>query len=141
MRIIIDTNIFVSGLLNKKGAPGKIVDAVLQGELIAVMSDTTFDELAEVLNRPRLAPYFNRAHARPVEFLESLKILIEKVSFQAIDCEFKIRDAKDRPFIELAATPPKPDFLITGDKDFEEKRYAGVRVISANRFAKQFLSL
>jgi predicted nucleic acid-binding protein len=107
MRLIIDTNIFVSGLLNREGAPGKILDSVLYGDLIAVMSDTTFNELSEVLNRPRLAPYFKKANAKPVE---------------------------------LAATPPKPDFLITGDKDFEEKRYAGVKVISANQFTKQFLS-
>ena len=140
MRLIIDTNIFVSGLLNREGAPGKILDSVLYGDLIAVMSDTTFNELSEVLNRPRLAPYFKKANAKPIEFLESLNSLIERVKIQAYDCEIEIRDIKDQPFIELAATPPKPDFLITGDKDFEEKRYAGVRVISANQFAKQFLS-
>ncbi len=139
MRIIIDTNIFVSGLLNKKGAPGKIIDAILDGDMVALMSDITFNELKEVLNRPRLAPYFKRAQTKPTEFLESLTLLIEIVSVQSVDCEVKIRDIKDQPFIELAATLPKPDFLITGDKDFEQKHYAGVHVISASQFAGQFL--
>ena len=36
MQVIIDTNIFVSGLLNKKGAPGQIINALLQGDIIAL---------------------------------------------------------------------------------------------------------
>ena len=139
MRIIIDTNIFVSGLLNKKGAPGQVIDAVLQGDITALMSDVTFNELKEVLNRPRLLSYFEKAQVKPTKFLELLELLIEMVSVQSVECEVKIRDIKDQPFIELAAISPKPDFLITGDKDFEQKRYAGVRVISASQFVKQFI--
>ena len=50
-----------------------------------------------------------------------------------------IRDEKDRPFIELAATIPSPEYIITGDKDFEQGNYSGVPVISASLFVQKIL--
>ncbi len=43
----------------------------------------------------------------------------------------RARDPKDQPFIDLATISPRPDFIITGDKDFEQNRYGEVPVISA----------
>jgi len=137
MRVIIDTNVFISGLINAKGSPGKIVEAVLLGELTAVVSDYTFSELVTVLQRPRLAPYFERANIQIDKLIEDLESLLEFVTAQAVETD--IRDIKDRPFIDLAASIPAPDFLITGDKDFEHNRYAGVRVISASLFIAEVL--
>lgn len=97
MRIIIDTNIFISGLISKKGAPSKIINAVLQGWLIPVVSQITLAELINVLQRPRLQ------------------------------------------IINLAATIPQPDFIVTGDKDFTEKSYFNVPVISATMFVNTVL--
>ncbi|MEK7223500.1 MAG: putative toxin-antitoxin system toxin component, PIN family [Pseudomonadota bacterium] len=54
MRVIIDTNVLVSGLISRSGPPAQIINAVLRGEIVPVMSDVTFAELEEVLHRPRL---------------------------------------------------------------------------------------
>ena len=51
MRVIVDTNIIVSGLISPTGPPGKIVDALLQGFLVPVMSQATLAELEAVLMR------------------------------------------------------------------------------------------
>jgi predicted nucleic acid-binding protein len=50
-----------------------------------------------------------------------------------------MRDPADRPFVDLAATHPTPDFIVTGDKDFEQDHYHGVPVISASMFVKTVL--
>jgi putative PIN family toxin of toxin-antitoxin system len=123
VRVIIDTNILVSGLISGRGAPAKIVDAVLQGRIIPVMSTTTFEELEEVLSRPQLQTYFKRAQVSPQDFLANLKNVAEVVHPKPVN--INIRDHKDRPFIELTMTEPEPEYLITGDKDFEQDRYAG----------------
>jgi hypothetical protein len=47
-----------------------------------------------------------------------------------------MRDPADRPFVDLAATHPTPDFIVTGDKDFEQDHYHGVPDISASVFVK-----
>ena len=38
MRLVIDTNVFVSGLLNPNGPPGQILDHVVHGRVIAIYS-------------------------------------------------------------------------------------------------------
>lgn len=79
MRVIIDTNILISGLISKKGAPSKIINAVLQGQLVPVCSQVTLAELENVLQRPHLQAYFQRSGVAPVEFIETFKQLAEMI--------------------------------------------------------------
>jgi hypothetical protein len=92
VRVIVDTNIFVSGIISKKGAPAKIIETMLAGTLIPVMSEATFAELQEVLHRPRPQTYFQRA---------GITTWQAKIPEQA-----PIRPAKVAP-----ATPPDPDLI------------------------------
>ena len=135
MRVIIDTNILVSGLISEYGAPAKIVDAMLQGQIIPVMSTVTFQELEDVLLRPQLQGYFERSGVSTHEFLVNLEKVAEFIQPQPVN--IFIRDEKDRPFIELASTLPQPEYIITGDKDFEHDRYSGVPVVSASLFVQK----
>ena len=133
MRVIVDTNVFVSGLINPGGAPGIVVDAVLDGRVTPVFSADTLAELHCVLMRPRLQHFFTRAAIEPRALLERLAEIAEVLppGVGAPD----IRDPKDRPFIDLAAACPTPDCLVTGDADFERGRYGAVPVISASMLA------
>lgn len=67
MRVIVDTNIWVSGLISDRGAPARVVDAVLKGDIVPVMSEATFAELEDVLHRPSLQVYFRRASVTPFQ--------------------------------------------------------------------------
>ncbi len=137
MRVVIDTNVLVSGLISRSGPPARIVNAVLRGEIVPIMSDATFAELEEVLHRPRLQPYFRDSHITPFQFLTALRT-VAKFSKPGHSRQH-IRDPADRAFVELAASHPTPDFLVTGDKDFEQGHYHGVPVISASLFVKTIL--
>ena len=72
MRVIVDTNIFVSGLINPGGAPGAIIDAVLDGRITPVFSAETLAEFRDVMTRPRLRRFFNRAAIEPQTLLDRL---------------------------------------------------------------------
>lgn len=137
MRVIVDTNVLVSGLISDSGAPARIVDAILDGEIVPVLSRATFAELEEVLNRPRLQVYFGRAGVSPFDLLAALGQIAHFVKPRP--SKASIRDPKDRIFLELAAARPMADFIVTGDKDFEEDRYEGVAVISASLFVETVL--
>jgi len=54
MRVVLDTNVFVSGLLRPDGVPGQIVDYLLSGAFVVLYDDRTLGEYREVLARPRL---------------------------------------------------------------------------------------
>ena len=137
MRVVVDTNILVSGLISAHGNPAKIVDAILDGQLIPVMSLATFNELREVLSRPQIYKYFEHARISIQGFLAELEQIAEFV--QPERSNMSIKDEKDRPFVDLASTTPPPEYIITGDKDFEEEKYHDVLVISASLFVKTIL--
>lgn len=137
MRVIVDTSIIVSGLISPTGPPGKIVDALLQGFLVPVMSQATLAELEAVLMRPRLRTLFERAGVEAMNFLAEFRELAEIVEPDLTD--IPVRNENDRIFLELAAARPPVDFLITGDRDFERKHYADVPVISPALFVKTSL--
>ncbi len=105
------------------------------------MSPDTFAELEEVLHRPHLQRYFRQADVIPFQFLSQLETLVDWVKPKPMHSPITIRDKKDRPFILLAASRPQPEFIITGDKDFEEDRYADVPVISASLFVQTVLAI
>jgi len=79
VRIMVDTNIFVSGIISKKGTPAKIIEAILEGILVPVMSEATFAELQEVLHRPRLQIYFQRAGITPEFFYHNFTVTSIKI--------------------------------------------------------------
>ncbi len=54
MRIVVDTNVLVSGLLNADGPPGMVVNRVLSRAVIALYDSRMLAEYREVLARPRL---------------------------------------------------------------------------------------
>lgn len=137
MRVIVDTNVLVSGLISEAGPPARVVDAILRGEIVPVMSAATYAELQDVLSRPRLTTFFRRKGVTPHRLLVDLERVAQFVKPKPV--RLAIRDEKDRPFLALAAVKPAPDFIVTGDKDFERRRYAGVPVISASLFVTTVL--
>jgi len=51
--VVIDTNVWVSAFLNRKGFPARIKDAWIKGEFEVVLSFPLLQELSEVLHRPK----------------------------------------------------------------------------------------
>ena len=134
MRVVLDTNIFVSGLLSAAGPPARIIQAVLKRRIIPIMSPDTFAELEAVLRRPKLQRAFTRAGVNVTSFLA-----IVQAEMQLVDphpTNTPLRDAQDRPFLDLMATAPPPQYFVTGHQDFEASHYSGVPVISAAEFAR-----
>jgi putative PIN family toxin of toxin-antitoxin system len=134
VRVVLDTNIFVSGLLSAVGPPARIVQAVLQRRLIPIMSPVTFAELNTVVHRPKLQQAFARAGINLTTFLATVRAEAQFVAPSPTST--LLRDERDRPFLDLMATEPPPQYFVTGDKDFEASHYSGVPVISAAKFVR-----
>ena len=108
MRVVIDTNVIVSALINVHGTPARILDFVLLGQLIPVFDDRMISEYREVLLRPKFR--FRSADVYALlELLES-----EGESVVAPTLSLDLPDAEDAPFIEVAIAAVC-DFLITGN--------------------------
>jgi len=134
VRIVVDTNILVSGLISVTGPPALILNALRSGRLVAVMSEATLAELHAVLHRPALRLYFTRAGVTPTAFMKEIRTQADLIIPTA--STIAIRDEQDCPFLDLLATNPQPQYFVTGDADFEAGEYHGVPVISAAAFVK-----
>lgn len=129
MLIILDTNVLVSGLLNPHGAPGRVLDLILAGEIRVTYDDRILSEYAEVLARPKLAIRPSRARA-VLGFLQLAGIHISAVPLQIT----QVPDPDDLPFAEVAVTS-HADALVTGNpKHFAFLNKHSVPVLSPSAF-------
>src|SRR5712671_5451080 len=110
-RIVFDTGVVVSAVLLPRSIPRQAFDlAIASGRLLA--SQSTTDELEEVLRRPKFNKYVSE-QAR-LEFLAALVSEIEIVPItQTIDA---CRDAADNKFLELALSG-RASHVVSGDAD------------------------
>lgn len=112
LRVVLDTNVLVSGLAYPDSIPGNILALWLHGGLNVVLSRFILDELTRVL--PRL-PRMRLTKTEILDLVDSFIFLadvIEPVS--ALDKN--LRDPADQQILATLRTS-KADYLITGDKD------------------------
>ena len=116
MRLVLDTNVLVSGLLNPRGAPGRLLDLLLAGQIVPLFDDRIVAKYREVLARPRFG--FEDRDARAV--LDYLTLAGEPVAAPPLDVT--LPDPDDLPFLEVAAAG-RADALVTGNpRHFVPKR-------------------
>ena len=113
LRVVLDTNVLVSGLAYPGSIPGQIVAAWRQGTIDVVVSRYILDEVARVL--PRLNHRLHWADADFADLLDILAIQADMVEPLPLPPDI-VRDTTDMPVLGtlLAA---QANYLITGDQD------------------------
>ena len=130
MKVVIDTNVLVSAALRDRGPERVILFLAEHPELEWVVSDEIMEEYVEVLARPKFAlpdPLLRR-WLRVLESLTTRVEVDERLEFP--------RDRKDAKFLACALSAGA-DFLVTGDRDFEQaKRLMTTTIVSVAVFEK-----
>ncbi len=111
MRLLLDTNIVVSGLLSSKSPPGKLLRAWLDGGFELVTSQEQIGELRRVLAYERLKLYIHPEQAH--DFVENLEVLaIMAVRLPML----RLSPDPDDNVILATAVAGKADAVVSGDK-------------------------
>jgi putative PIN family toxin of toxin-antitoxin system len=110
-RVVVDTNVFVSAVVFPLSTPRQAVDKVLDHGLL-LFSESTMDELKEVLARAKFGHYLAREE-RDL-FLAQLGSVAEFVP--TIQLVRECRDPRDDKFLEVALNG-RADVILTGDND------------------------
>ena len=124
-RVVIDTNVLISGLLSTTSTPAQAVEkAVTKAQLLATIA--TLRELIQKLHSPKFDRYVRRE--RRDALLERVASLVEIIDvLQPIRAS---RDAKDDKFLE-AAVNGRADVIVTGDKDLLDLNpFRGVAIVT-----------
>lgn len=124
IRVVIDTNILVSALLQPEGLPAAVLVLALSGQVQLCVSDPVFAEYDNVIRRPR----FKRSADIIEGTLRSIRQLSNwvKPHLRVDACS----DPGDNIFLECALAA-EADFLVTGNQRHFPPRWKKTRVISA----------
>lgn len=131
MKIIIDTNIWISVFINKDYQ--SFIKKILENDLKIISSFRQLEEISIVLSRPKLKKLINKNLIEEflLLFLKSVEIVESKVKIK--DC----RDAKDNFILETAISG-QGDFIVTEDNDLLIlDPYKNLRIVTVKEFYKK----
>ncbi len=132
MKVVVDTNVLVAGLLSPFGPPAEIVRMIATGHIQVCFDARILTEYEDVLARPKLR--FDADSTRVL--LEQLKA--EGVNVTGVPLPVGLPDPEDEPFLEIAVSGQVYS-LITGNlKHFPLARRLGVLVLSPGEFLQSF---
>ena len=114
LRVVIDTNIWISAALVPTGTPARLVHHVLANG-VPVLTPQTFEELRTRLHKPKFDRYISleQRHAL-LRDLQACALWVEVP--KAISQQAFSRDPDDDAFIH-AALAGHAHWLVTGDAD------------------------
>ena len=128
MRLVIDTNIIVSGFL-WNGAPARLIAFVVGQGISVCTSDALLDELEETLTKPKLAKPLALAHQTPNALRGMYQQMCTLVEPEPLPNP--IAPDPDDDWVIATAIAAKADLIVTGDKPFlSVGEAAGVRIVT-----------
>lgn len=132
MKIVLDTNVIVSGLLNPHGKPGIILQMVASRAVTICYDARIIDEYREVLPRPK----FPISEAEVDAILEQIEAAGRLVATTPLPQN--LPDPDDEPFLEIALGGGA-DCLVTGNvRHYPEDRRRGMKVVSPGEFVELY---
>jgi putative PIN family toxin of toxin-antitoxin system len=114
MRVVIDTGVFVSALIDRQGPPAAVLGRLADGRFRAVYTTEMLVELAEVLSRPRFWAKYHMQPGNITVLIQIIRLRGELVipSRIVVAC----RDLKDDKFL-AAAVARAADTILSGDAE------------------------
>jgi hypothetical protein len=135
-RLVIDTNVFVSGLISGTGSPAQILKAVQQHKVIHLVSDPIVEEYLRVLDYPRIRKFKKITD----EFIAGIAAYLVYQA-ERIDDVSSIRlspDPDDDVLLETAVDG-RANWLVTNDKAdlLLLRRVENIPIVSAREAVEQ----
>src|SRR5882762_6840531 len=130
MRVVVDTNVFISAALKDRSPPSDAAHLAAERDLL-LKSTTTEQELFITLVRPRLAPLIPQRFRVWLEDVMAAAELVQ-IGERITAC----RDPKDDKFLELAVNG-HADLIISGDADLLALNpFRGIPIVTPTAFVR-----
>jgi putative PIN family toxin of toxin-antitoxin system len=133
-RVFIDTNILLSGIIYE-GNGHKVLNLSLEGKTDLILAEYTIKEAQKVFSKE--FPKYLHLLDKALKILKYKSVKIPKKKTMDRYLHYT-RDITDLPII-VSALNAKPDYFITGDKDFFTKELMReLRVVTCREFLNAF---
>jgi len=132
MKIVLDTNVLVAGLLSPFGPCGEIVRMVSSGELALCLDARILSEYHEVLRRAK----FRFEQDKVTALMDYIEYRGQIVASSPLS--HSLPDPDDEPFLEIALSG-YVEYLITGNHaHYPQDLCKDARVLSPADFLKRY---
>lgn len=129
MRLVVDTNVFISAALKESSWPGMVV-RWLDGFGGLLKTPVTEQEVFEALQRPRIAEDVVPLYATRLRRIFAAAEFV-RITERVTGC----RDPKDDKFLELAVNG-RADLIVSGDADLLAlDTFRGIPIITPAAFS------
>ena len=130
IKVVIDTNVIISALLNPDRTPALIISLILDGQLKICLSDAIFKEYREVLGRPKFSKMDRGAIRQLFSLFKKIGLWVDPV--EKID--LIKTDPDDNIFLECAQEACA-DFIVTGNiKHFPKTTFKTALILTPSDF-------
>ena len=130
MRIVLDTNIFISALIGK-GFRQRLTRVFDDSSIVILTDETLFMEIEDVSARPKISKYINPTERG--DFLAYLKSRCEQIVVTSV---VTVSPDPDDNFLLSLSKDWQAEYLVTGNKrdllDLEE--FVGTKIITLTEF-------
>ena len=131
MKIVLDTNTVISGLL-WKGAPRQILDLARSGSLTLFTSPELLAELANVLERKKFSARLALAETNVDELVYGYAALAKTIRPAKIKPMIKADPDDDK--VLACAKAAKAEIITSGDDHLLNlEEYEGIRILTVNQ--------
>ncbi len=138
IRVVLDTNVFISGILTPKNPPAKILELISSGHLRLIASKSTIKEAKKVLRYPKIAKILKKKGLSQRKAEQAFNNLIKlavitpgKTKIKAIE-----KDPSDNIFLS-AAIEGRVDFIVSGDAHLTNiGYYEDIKIVNPHDFIK-----
>lgn len=116
MRVVLDTNVLLSGLMYPNNAPGRIVAAWRNAAFELVLSRPQLTEIARVLGYPKIVRVLQWEPTQLERFLKQIYLRSVLVPLPEVLPAEVPADTDDSPILSSLIVS-RAEYLVTGDSD------------------------
>jgi putative PIN family toxin of toxin-antitoxin system len=133
MKVVIDTNVVVSGLIKADGNPAQVLELALVGAVRVCYDERILAEYVDVLARRRF--HFDPKRIREVlQQIQAGGLAVEA----SMHRDLQLPDADDEPFLAVALAA-SVECLVTGNiSDYPPDKRRGCSVVTPAAFMEQW---
>jgi putative PIN family toxin of toxin-antitoxin system len=131
VKVVIDTNVLISGLLSPYGPPGEIVQMISSGTLSLCFDSRIISEYSQVMRRPKFSFRADEIDA----LLEQIQSNGRVIASEPLPHHLK--DPHDEAFLEVAVAG-KVERLVTGNLKHYPSSFRHIKVVSPKSFLEYY---
>lgn len=138
---VVDTNIFISGTIIKKGNAYQLISAWRNHRFTLITSPYIITEIINVLGHPKIHKSYpisaNQIHRLQQNIIRHSIIIKTQIALTPT-----VRDPKDQSILSLALQS-QADYLVTGDKDLlilkDHPDISPLQIVTVKQFLDQIM--